>query len=225
YGEVFDPSFHWPVFGAWNIWILWSELLGLATTIGIIVLMVIRQINTTRSPERMSRFAGSDRKAAYFVEWVVLLEGLGMIFVKTFKISSGIENPPIWTSFFTHYFAQLFDGIPEISVSYAAVVKLLSGMVWLAVVGYFVTWGVAWHRFAAFFNIYFKREDDGGPALGAVKPMMSGGKRLELEEADPEVDAFGAGQIEDFSWKGWLDFSTCTECGRCQSQCPAWNTG
>src|SRR5699024_1617377 len=106
YGEVFDPSFHWPVFGAWNIWILWSELLGLATTIGIIVLMVIRQINTTRSPERLSRSAGSDRKAAYFVEWVVLLEGLGMIFVKTFKISSGIENPPIWTSFFTHYFAQ-----------------------------------------------------------------------------------------------------------------------
>ncbi len=25
--------------------------------------------------------------------------------------------------------------------------------------------------------------------------------------------------------EGWLDFSTCTECGRCQSQCPAWNTG
>ena len=22
-----------------------------------------------------------------------------------------------------------------------------------------------------------------------------------------------------------LDFATCTECGRCQSQCPAWNTG
>ncbi|MEV5446969.1 (Fe-S)-binding protein, partial [Streptomyces sp. NPDC052644] len=28
-----------------------------------------------------------------------------------------------------------------------------------------------------------------------------------------------------FTWKGLLDFSTCTECGRCQSQCPAWNTG
>ncbi|MGW5313974.1 heterodisulfide reductase-related iron-sulfur binding cluster, partial [Nocardia thailandica] len=28
-----------------------------------------------------------------------------------------------------------------------------------------------------------------------------------------------------FSWKGILDFTTCTECGRCQSQCPAWNTG
>ncbi|QDQ98466.1 4Fe-4S dicluster domain-containing protein [Tomitella fengzijianii] len=225
YGESFDPHFHWPVFGSWNIWQLWSEVLGLGTVIGVIVLMVIRQINHPRVPSRLSRFTGSDFKAAYFVEWVVLIEGLGMIFVKTFKIASGGENPPIWTSFFTHYFAQLFTGIDETAVSWAAVVKLLSGMIWLAVVGYFVTWGVAWHRFAAFFNIYFKREDDGANALGAVKPMMSGGKVLELEEADPEVDAFGAGKVEDFSWKGWLDFTTCTECGRCQSQCPAWNTG
>ncbi|GAA4821718.1 (Fe-S)-binding protein [Tomitella cavernea] len=225
YGESFDPHFHWPVFGSWNIWQLWSEVLGLGTVIGVLVLMVIRQINHPRVPSRLSRFTGSDFKAAYFVEWVVLIEGLGMIFVKTFKIASGGENPPIWTSFFTHYFAQLFTGIDETAVSWAAVVKLLSGMIWLAVVGYFVTWGVAWHRFAAFFNIYFKREDDGKNALGAVKPMMSGGKVLELEEADPEVDAFGAGKVEDFSWKGWLDFTTCTECGRCQSQCPAWNTG
>ena len=35
---------------------------------------------------------------------------------------------------------------------------------------------------------------------------------------------FGKGKIEDFTWKGYLDFATCTECGRCQSQCPAWNT-
>ncbi len=32
-------------------------------------------------------------------------------------------------------------------------------------------------------------------------------------------------QVEQFTWKGLLDFTTCTECGRCQSQCPAWNTG
>jgi len=35
----------------------------------------------------------------------------------------------------------------------------------------------------------------------------------------------GVGRIEDFTWKGLLDFSTCTECGRCQDLCPAWNTG
>ncbi|TAL18940.1 MAG: (Fe-S)-binding protein, partial [Frankiales bacterium] len=47
----------------------------------------------------------------------------------------------------------------------------------------------------------------------------------ELEEADPEVDTFGVAKVEDFTWTAMLDMATCTECGRCQSQCPAWNTG
>ena len=55
--------------------------------------------------------------------------------------------------------------------------------------------------------------------------MMSDGKPLDFEEADPEKDQFGVAQVEQFTWKGLLDFTTCTECGRCQSQCPAWNTG
>jgi len=39
------------------------------------------------------------------------------------------------------------------------------------------------------------------------------------------TDVFGLSKIEDFIWKGLLDLATCTECGRCQSQCPAWATG
>ena len=70
---------------------------------------------------------------------------------------------------------------------------------------------------------------DGGTALGELKPMVSGGKEIDFETAlddeNEEEVRFGASQVEDFSWKGILDFSTCTECGRCQSQCPAWNTG
>jgi Fe-S oxidoreductase len=54
--------------------------------------------------------------------------------------------------------------------------------------------------------------------------MTSGGKPIDFEDPG-EDDVFGRGKIEDFTWKGMLDFSTCTECGRCQSQCPAWNTG
>src|SRR6202522_4366114 len=50
-------------------------------------------------------------------------------------------------------------------------------------------------------------------------------KVLDFEEADPDTDTFGIGKVEDLSWKGMLDLGTCTECGRCQSQCPAWATG
>ena len=55
--------------------------------------------------------------------------------------------------------------------------------------------------------------------------MRSGGKVLDFEEADPDTDVFGIGKVEDLTWKGFLDLGTCTECGRCQSQCPAWATG
>ena len=55
--------------------------------------------------------------------------------------------------------------------------------------------------------------------------MRSNGKVLDFEEADPDEDVFGIGKIEDLSWKAMLDLATCTECGRCQSQCPAWVTG
>src|SRR6185503_110688 len=60
-------------------------------------------------------------------------------------------------------------------------------------------------------------------ALGALLPIHSEGKPVDLEDPG-EDDLLGRGKIEDFTWKGLLDFATCTECGRCQSQCPAWNT-
>ena len=86
--------------------------------------------------------------------------------------------------------------------------------------------GFAWHRFLAFFNIWFKRHADGRTSLGALQPIAVGGEPVDFENID-ELDedaALGVGKVEDFTWKGLLDFNTCTECGRCQSQCPAWNT-
>jgi ferredoxin len=87
--------------------------------------------------------------------------------------------------------------------------------------------GVAWHRFLAFVNIWFKRDASGRTALGAAKPMMVAGKPFDMEameDLEDEDTVLGVGKVEDFTWKGLLDFTTCTECGRCQSQCPAWNT-
>jgi Fe-S oxidoreductase/nitrate reductase gamma subunit len=45
---------------------------------------------------------------------------------------------------------------------------------------------------------------------------------LDLE--DEAVESFGVQHIADFSWKDILDGDACTQCKRCQDQCPAWNT-
>ena len=223
YGQTLYPEFHWPFFGDTFAWHLWDELLGIGTVVGILTLIVIRQLNHPRVPARLSRFSGSRFGPAYLIEMIVLVEGLGMIFVKAGKIATfGHANP--YSDFFTMQVARLLPESPEL-VSVFALIKMLSGGLFLYLVGRNLSWGVAWHRFSAFPNIYFKRQDDGSVALGAAKPMMSGGKPIDMETADPDNDTFGVGRIEDFSWKGWLDFTTCTECGRCQSQCPAWNTG
>ena len=54
-------------------------------------------------------------------------------------------------------------------------------------------------------------------------------RTLDIEavmNAENEADQhFGAGALEHFSWKDMLDLYTCTECGRCQTHCPAYNTG
>src|SRR3974390_1918778 len=74
----------------------------------------------------------------------------------------------------------------------------------------FVTYSKHLHIFMAPLNVAFSRRPR---ALGA------------LGESAATPGAIGAGQSEDLSWKQLLDTLTCTECGRCQSACPAWNSG
>jgi hypothetical protein len=49
-------------------------------------------------------------------------------------------------------------------------------------------------------------------ALGPLLPIESGGKPVNFEDPG-EDDVFGRGKVEDFTWKGMLDFATCTSAG------------
>jgi Fe-S oxidoreductase len=46
---------------------------------------------------------------------------------------------------------------------------------------------------------------------------------IDLE--DENATSFGVGKVTDFSWKQLVDTYACTECGRCDLNCPATNTG
>ncbi|WP_037366627.1 (Fe-S)-binding protein [Nakamurella lactea] len=223
-GETFNPEWELPIIGHWWGWGLFVELIALTTVLGIGTLIVVRQLNHPRKPDRRSRFAGSNFWQAYFVEAVIAAIGVCIFGIRGFKGATDNFPYPVWSAPISHGLGNILPAWLG-AVSVVAFIKVAVSMGWAIVIAKNLTMGVAWHRFTAFFNIFFKREPKvNQPALGALKPMLSGGVPLNLEEADPETDTFGAGKIEDFSWKGWLDFTTCTECGRCQSQCPAWNT-
>ncbi len=51
-------------------------------------------------------------------------------------------------------------------------------------------------------------------------------KKTEIDLDNMTEDTvFGASTLEQLSWKSIFDTYACTECGRCQDQCPAYNTG
>jgi Fe-S oxidoreductase len=223
FGEVFNPAWELPIIGNWFLWNWFVDVIGALTIVGILVLITIRQLQHPRRQGRGSRFAGTNEGRGYFVEAVVLIIGICILSIRAAAIASGLDEQPTWHHPISSALAQVFPDNPDL-VSIIAFVKIVVSLIWLVTIARILNMGVAWHRFSAFFNIYFKREPEGAPALGPLPAMMSNGKPIDFEDPG-EDDVFGRGKIEDFTWKGMLDFTTCTECGRCQSQCPAWNTG
>ncbi|CAN5409078.1 heterodisulfide reductase-related iron-sulfur binding cluster [soil metagenome] len=236
YLQIFNAHQALPIIGHWYVYEWPAEILSWLTLIGIVYLIAVRQKNHPRKLERNSRFFGSTFWQAYFVEAVIfgvvlcgfLLRTLEYALEKEEHGSDGLVAHYPLTFFLGNAWGGLSLSSLETLVYVIAMIKIVISMTWLIVIARNITMGVAWHRFTAWFNIWFKRESDGGTALGALKPLYVNGEPLDLEKMDDlEEEDFallGVGKVEDFTWKGLLDFTTCTECGRCQSQCPAWNT-
>ncbi|MBL7260763.1 (Fe-S)-binding protein [Paractinoplanes lichenicola] len=222
YFEVVDPEGGLPIVGHWVVYGFVTEWIGILGLAGILYLIFVRQRSIR---QKRSRFTGSTMWQAYFVEAVILGVLACGFLIRGFKVANDTFEYPAWATPLSHGVGNLLPAAED-GPTWVALVKLFISMGWLITIALNPTMGVAWHRFLAFFNIFFKRapEKPAGSGLGALRPMMSEGKPLDFEEADPEKDQFGVAQVEQFTWKGLLDFSTCTECGRCQSQCPAWNT-
>ncbi len=49
--------------------------------------------------------------------------------------------------------------------------------------------------------------------------------RGQLPSAPEFTGEVGVSKVEQFRWRQMLDFYSCTECGRCQDVCPAYNSG
>ena len=197
YGEVVSPTFKLPIIGNWIVYRAFVLLIAALTGVGILTLMAVRFWNMWVRKDRKNRFLGSVTWRGVYVELTIVA-----IVVCVFVL-------------------QLSHNEKVIQVT--AAIKIIVSMAWFIVLALNLTMGVAWHRFLAPFNIYFKRNSDNSNSLGAIPEMLSHGKPINFEDPQ-EDDVFGIGKAADISWKGLLDMSSCTECGRCQSQCPAWHT-
>jgi len=227
YGQLLDPAWVLPVIGHFVGYELFAESIAALTGVGIVALIGIRQATRVFKKQRASRFYGSGNWKAYYVEATILVIVFCVIALRGLEGALlGVDN---WSWHFAiSYPAVLFFSTYSIGdienlIQIIAFIKIATSMIWFIVVGLNLNMGIAWHRFLAFFNIYFKKYPGKENALGALPPMISHGHEINFEDPK-EDDVFGIGTSADISWKGLLDMATCTECGRCQSQCPAWHT-
>jgi Fe-S oxidoreductase len=226
YGQIFDPAFALPIIGHWVVYEWVSEIIAWLSLFGILFLIIYRQVQ--RRKGRANRFYGSNAGQAYYIEATVLSVVICVLLLRGLEYQLLGEEASRWhfpLSSFLLPGGMAYDSIAQ-AITVIALIKILISMLMLAVFGLNITMGVGWHRFTAWFNIWFRRDAHGRPALGPLQPIMVEDKPLdfaELEDLDEDTP-LGVGKVEDFTWKGLLDFTTCTECGRCQSQCPAWNT-
>jgi Fe-S oxidoreductase len=225
-GALFDVDFHIPLIGKNPVFGFMEDFFGVAVLLGLLAFAIIRLRSEPKQVGRDSRFYGSHTTAAWVVLGMIFLVIATMFGIRAAQLNTGVspwqDNPG--SIFFSNLLSKVIEPLGHTANERIEDVMVLGQIA--VVFGFLVmvTYSKHLHIFVAPINVLTKRNPE-GVALGGLLPMMSGGKVLELEEADPEVDTFGVAKVEDFKWTAMLDMATCTECGRCQSQCPAWNTG
>ncbi|MGD8717686.1 MAG: (Fe-S)-binding protein [Candidatus Zixiibacteriota bacterium] len=63
-----------------------------------------------------------------------------------------------------------------------------------------------------------------GPFNEFFRDLKPRGVVRDCDVEDEDADHFGVVRADEFTWRQLLDLYACVECGRCQDNCPAFNT-
>ena len=102
---------------------------------------------------------------------------------------------------------------------------------WLHILGIFIFLNYLYyskhlHILLAFPNTYYANLESKGKfknintITSEVKLMLDGNDNYEDNDGS-EIETFGASDVTELSWIQLLNAYSCTECGRCTSECPA----
>jgi Fe-S oxidoreductase len=226
WGALFDRNFHIPLIGRWQLVGFLEDLFAVAVLVGIGTFAVLRLRNAPARQQRASRFYGSHTRAAWVILGMISLVIITLLIYRGAQINTGVFpfGESRW-AFASYLVSRALHPLGESANEVIETVFVLANIGVILTFLVIVVYSKHLHIALAPINVATKRVP---VALGPLLPVTDA-KGTPLDFSDPENldedQMFGRGKIEDFTWKGMLDFATCTECGRCQSQCPAWNTG
>ncbi len=191
------------------------DVFGALATLGVVMLAAKRYlVRPARLHANVPERAGAMRQRPW--EDAGLLALIFIILVTGFLVEGlriaatddpwGRWSPVGW------FLAQLFEAQWDVKT-----MRSVHRFLWWFHLG--LTFGlIAWLPYTKLLHIFT------AAANVFLRPLEPAGARLKpLDVKASEV--LGVARIGDFAWKDLLDLDACTECGRCQQECPATTTG
>ena len=189
---------------AWFIFL--QDLFATLVIVGVFTAFLIRKV------QRPDRFRGSHMEEADLILLLILGIVSTLLLWNASRIALGLSSDPSA--------APVADRLSSLFAGGSGTEAAERVFVWahLLIVFGFLTYlprSKHLHILTAAPNVYLAKNQP----RGYLEPL-----RIDLESTDADV-RLGAAVATDLSRKEVLDLFSCTECGRCQEVCPAWNTG
>ncbi|HEY6876115.1 MAG TPA: heterodisulfide reductase-related iron-sulfur binding cluster [Candidatus Dormibacteraeota bacterium] len=199
-----DPHATLPWLGAQGWYALLVDAFAVFVFIGVIAAYAIRLL------QRPRRFRGSHLgEANLILAWIAGIV-ISVVAWHSSQIALGLNDYPREWAPVSNLVSNAWHGswvpVLERAAVWAHVLLILGFLVYLP-------YSKHLHILVAAINVFFTRTT----RRGRLEP-------IDFEK--PEADVrFGAATAQDLTWKQLVDTMSCTECGRCQDVCPAYNTG
>lgn len=219
----------------YNVLIASFEILALLVIVAVFFFWTRRNIIKIKrffNPE-MKGWPKTDANLILYIEVVLMSLFLTMNASDFWLQTKEVSNYSLAGSFpVSQFITPLFDGF-----SVASVIAIERTTWWLHILGIllflnYLYYSKHLHIILAFPNTYFANLQSKGQlsnldsVTAEVKLMMDPSvDSYANSPEDQEIVKFGACDVVDLSWIQLLNAYTCTECGRCTSECPANQTG
>jgi heterodisulfide reductase subunit C len=217
--------------GFYNVLMNFFEFLALAVLLACVVFLIRRNVLKVArfQSAEMTQWPRMDANLILTIEIVLMMAIFTMNAADQLLQSQDHHYVATGSLFFSSYLLPLLSGL---STSTLVFVERFAW--WFHIIGIlgftiYVTYSKHLHIFLAFPNTYYAKLEAKGhinnmPVVtNEVKSML--GLTTEAPATPAEPGRFGAKDINDLSRNNLMAAYSCTECGRCTSECPANITG
>ncbi len=204
----FSPNLNIPVNPLGNLYFATKDTFALLVSLGCIYWLYQRLI---RKLPRLTRSG----KAIFILGLILLLMITDLLIDGSLIAYEGENLRGAW-AYASAATAWVLTGL---GLSPSALQALYYASWWVHVLAILVflnylPLGKHFHVITAIFNVFFYKTRPQGHMT-----------KLDVEGAFERDEVLGLQTIRELSWKDVLDLFSCTECGRCQAECPAHSSG